>query len=91
MIGHPRIVDAPTIPVLYPGEVARAHRIKWAADGSGSVDGWLIEPMPGWRGWWLRWSYRLFWRFVPAGRPKIDVNVTGGDTQADESAGRTST
>ena len=56
---EPRLVDGPTIPVLYPGERAIAHAV--TRDGERlTVTAWLIEPAPGWIARLRRWRYRVF-------------------------------
>lgn len=77
-IGEPRIVPGPIVDVLYPGETATAHEIAQIGENTFEVRSWLVGPMPGWCGRWLRLKYRFFWRFLPArfaGPPKIIPNV----------------
>jgi hypothetical protein len=78
-IGVPRIVNGAELPVLYPGERAQAQ---FGTDAVARLveghilapDGWLVEPMPGWRGLYLRWRYRLLGRWL-GGQPKITAEA----------------
>ena len=78
-IGTPRLYPGNTIPVLYPGEQAQGRLAREAgvaaADGvvTAPVIEWLVEPMPGWYGWWLRWRYRLWGRWWSGGPPNLEV------------------
>ncbi len=81
-IGVPRCYDCATMPLLYPGETASAqisHETAMAilerrvADVV--VSGWLVEPMPGWLGWWLRTRYRIWGRWFSRGAPELQASV----------------
>ncbi len=54
-IGVPRIYTGPTIDVLYPGE--EAHVI--ITPNKKVIEDWIVEPMPGFHGWYLRMKYRI--------------------------------
>jgi hypothetical protein len=58
-IGQRRVVVGRVIPSLYPGEMAHATRVETNSDGTFSAADWLIEPLPGWRGRWLRLRFRV--------------------------------
>jgi hypothetical protein len=85
-IGVPRVIAGPTIPVLYPGETASAQYTLTpeflAAMEPGRpvelpVTDWIIEPISGWRGVWLRWRYRLVGRWFPRrGQPALEGSAT---------------
>jgi hypothetical protein len=59
VIGETRFIDGPVIPVLYPGEMASSMSVEQDADGDWQVARWVVEPLPGWRGRWLRLHWRL--------------------------------
>jgi len=73
--GEPRLVAGETIPRLFPGEVA--HAASFRMDGQQIIiTSWMIEPMPGWRGHWLRWRWRWIGRWWPWGAPRIVGHLT---------------
>ena len=80
-IGVPRLYEG-TITVLYPGEQAHAivpaedmESAILQARRLGAlalqVDSqrlqWFVEPIPGWKGWWLRTRYRALGQYVERG------------------------
>lgn len=79
-IGVPRGYDGPAVPILYPGEQMSARvALTEASGGDVPIAGWLVEPMPGWRGWWLRTRYRVWDRwFPPRAAPKLTISVHPG-------------
>lgn len=61
-IGERRIYDE-TLGILYPGEHATAI-VDVEIDEHGyvvteTVQHWMVEPIPGFWGWWDRMDYRL--------------------------------
>jgi hypothetical protein len=77
-VGVPRVVEGEELPVLYPGEQASAQfppdmLQRLVAGERLRPSGWLVEPMPGWHGAYLRWRYRLFWWL--GGKPDIRSSV----------------
>lgn len=90
-IGSRRVYTGHELPLLYPGEHASATldsdaiaRTIAEAHASGQtqvrmpVAGWLVEPMPGWHGWFLRWRYRLVGRWRHA-TIKVEAIVEASD------------
>lgn len=85
-IGNTRVVHGSALPVLWPGEMASAQfdresvvRAFKRRASALEPSGWLVEPMPGVRGWWIRTRYQVFWwwleRYI-ARRPSLDVAVS---------------
>lgn len=87
-IGRPRVYDSALLPMLYPGEVARPNVDQAAfeamlerASPSGDlvvdvpITGWIVEPMAGWEGRWLRWRYRVWGRWFRTGAPKLNARI----------------
>jgi hypothetical protein len=81
-IGEPRVYPGEEVPVLYPGEVASAHVHPAAllealerGEREVPIQNWIVEPMPGWRGWWLRTRYRVWGRWFARGAPQITTHV----------------
>lgn len=90
-IGTVRVVVGPQKPTIYPGEMASATvseeefeaALASAASTKGArieiaPTGWTVEPMPGRRGLYLRWRYRLVGRWlerVGIGRARINVSA----------------
>lgn len=79
-IGIVRLYAGTEIPELYPGERATAQPIPLdeivalLADADGPVAipvrEWIVEPMPGLYGAYLRWRYRLIGRWC-GGRARL--------------------
>jgi len=67
--------------MLYPGERATPTNILVTETDDGGyhvvpVD-WVVEPMPGWYGWWLRFDFQfLSWVPFRHREPKIDATVS---------------
>lgn len=89
-IGIPRCYDGSELPILYPGEVALPQVAPGAIEAALAaglqhgtvtvqVTGWLVEPTPGWRGWWLRTRYRCWGRWCSKEPPKLVVSTTFSD------------
>ncbi len=70
--------------VIYPGERAMAQvdldamqalvQTLESAQFAGlsvPVIGWIVEPIPGWYGWWLRLHYRVWGQWGGHGRPPL--------------------
>jgi len=81
-IGVPRCYPGPGLPVLYPGERATAQfefENFFDAVTTGrdvQVLNWLVEPVPGWYGWYLRTRWRLFGRWGTLTRPaKLEARL----------------
>lgn len=84
--GTPRLIASETIPMLYPGEkaVAAGFRVE---DDHVIITSWMIEPMPGWRGRWLRWRYRLFGRWMSRGdAPRLKATFSLREGTHDDEA-----
>lgn len=91
-IGEPRMYTG-TLPMLYPGEVARAcirpediqdavERLAVGGDGEIKVQQWLVEPDKGWKAAYRRWKFTWFSRwFYPLVRkvykPRPKVTIGG--------------
>jgi hypothetical protein len=82
-IGVPRVYDGASIPILYPGEVARAHvdpTAVLAALQAGATEvpvrEWTVEAAPGWHARWLRVRYRCWGRWFSRGAPKLTATAT---------------
>jgi hypothetical protein len=87
-IGQPRLSAGDVMPVLYPGEIATARldigdAINALVEGVSGRDWmelpvreWLIEPMPGWKGRWLRLRYRVWGRWFSRGATTIETRIT---------------
>ncbi len=89
-IGVPRLYEGPVLPRLYPGEQASAQldpqSVAEAFDQGGGelrVVGWLVEPMPGWAGWWLRTRWRIWGRWFSRGQAQLDASVSVEAVQED--------
>jgi hypothetical protein len=88
-IGVPRVYDGAELPLLYPGEVASVQvspeALQAALQHEGPcaipVTGWLVEPTPGWQGWWLRLRYRIWGRWFSHGAPKLEIRTRVGDRE----------
>jgi len=72
-IGVPRVYPPGALPVLYPGERAGAlfkvpvkqlMRDGQATLTTDEIDGWVVEPLPGCYGLFLRWRYRLVYQWL---------------------------
>jgi hypothetical protein len=90
-IGEPRIYEGDTIPKLYPGEVAIAQidpatmvAAMQRGEASVAVTSWMVEPMPGWEGRWLRLRYRVWGRWFSTGPPRLQTSVTARTMPAQE-------
>jgi hypothetical protein len=60
-------------PVVYPGEQATAMIATYDHGTCVEVSLWLVEPMPGWRGWWRRTRYRWWGQWVHRGPRRLEV------------------
>src|SRR4051812_41694509 len=81
-IGVPRLYPGPGLPILYPGECARAHldpeTVAHAISHGGCeilVTNWIVEPAPGWHAWYLRTRFRWFGRWA-RGKPKLELKAS---------------
>jgi hypothetical protein len=87
-IGEPRVYTGLPIPILYPGETVSAaisrQDIEAAVrSGRSTVEitgAFLVEPMPGWRGRWVRWQYRVLWRWFSTAPPRLQMTVHSDKT-----------
>jgi di/tricarboxylate transporter len=94
--GLPRVVEGPTIPVLYPGERASARfsresflRAMAAGKGRLEADGWLVEPAPGTLMAWKRIEFRLFgwwWYRLTGSGTMLEVTTSEGVRGHDDDA-----
>lgn len=81
-IGEPWICLG-QIRILYPGEVASAHVTEAqllaalaAGQTSVQIEEYIVEPGRGFDMWWLRFSYRLFGRYLHRGQPQITAGTS---------------
>ncbi len=73
-IGVPREYTSPDLPLLYPGEQAHAEGRLNADTGDVVIEIWLVEPMAGWRGRWLRFRWRYWGRWFADGPAQLEVS-----------------
>lgn len=90
-IGEPRLYHG-TVEILYPGEMAHAtvdpaRLAECLTTGAPlEVTDWIVEPMPGVVGWWLRTRYRITRGLGrrTGGTPRVDASLRVTDRAGSE-------